>query len=75
MSAKGSTFLLSEQLKNNFLNTYILCKVFERLVAVRLGRLWNEEVCFQPPNSPIGNVLALVMPFCVRHTPYRVLYR
>ena len=30
-------------------------------------------MCFQPPISLIGKVLALVMPFFVWHTPYRVL--
>ena len=51
--------------------TPILSKVFERLVSV----LWNAEVCFQPPSSLIGKVLALVMPFFVWHKPYRVLWR
>ena len=32
-------------------------------------------MCFQPPSLPIGKVLALVMPFCVWHTPYKVLWR
>ena len=40
-----------------------------------MGSLWNAEVCFQPPSLPIGKVLALVMTFCVWHTPYRVLWR
>ena len=39
-----------------------------------LGVLWKAEVCFQPPCSLIGKVLALVMPFFVWHTPYRVLW-
>ena len=55
--------------------TPILLKVFERLVSVRLGRFMEAEVCFQPPNSLIGKVLALVIPFFVWHTPYRMLWR
>ena len=49
--------------------TLILSKVFECLVSVR--RDIKQEVCFQPPSSLIGKVLALVMPLCVWHTPYR----
>ena len=37
--------------------TSVLSKVFERLVPVRLGRLWNAVVCFQPPSLLIGKVL------------------
>ena len=40
-----------------------------------LGVLWEAEVCSQPPSSLIGKVLALVTPFFVWHTPYRVLWR
>ena len=36
---------------------------------------WNAEVCIQPPSSITGKVLALVMPLCVWHTPYVVLWR
>ena len=35
----------------------------------------SAEVCFQPTSSLIGKVSALVMPLCVCHTPYRVLWR
>ena len=30
-------------------------------------------MCFQPPSSLIGKVLALVMPFCAAHTVPSVL--
>ena len=40
-----------------------------------LGGLWNAEVWFQPPSLPIEKVLVLVMPFCVWHTHYRVLWK
>ena len=55
--------------------TPILSKVFERLVSVRLLRLWKAEVRSQPPSSLTGKVLALVMPFFVWHTHNRVLWR
>ena len=55
--------------------TPMLSKVFERLVSVRLGHFMEAEVCFQPPSSLIGKVFALVMPFSVWHTPYRMLWR
>ena len=55
--------------------TPILSNVFERLVSVVLGVLCKTEVCFQPPSSLIGKVLALVMTFFVWHTPYRMLWR
>ena len=55
--------------------TPILPKVFERLVSVCLGRFMEGRGVFQPPSSLIGKVLALVMPFFVWHTPYRVLWR
>ena len=37
-----------------------------------LGGLWNAEVCVKPTSSLVGTVLALVMPFYVWYTPYRV---
>ena len=55
--------------------TPILSNFFVCLVSVRLGVLWKAEVCFQPPSSLIGKVLAIVMPFFVWHTPYRMLWR
>ena len=48
--------------------TPILSKVFERLVSVHLGHFMECRVCFQPPSSLIGKVLALVMPYFVWHT-------
>ena len=51
----------------------------QRFLDVRcrfvFGLLRNADVSFQPPSSLIGKVLALVMPFFVWHTPYRVLWR
>ena len=54
--------------------TPILSKLFERLVSVRLGRFMEGRGVL-PTTSLIGKVLALVMPFFVWHTPYRVLWR
>ena len=51
--------------------TPILSKVFERLVSVRLGRFMEGRGVL----PTIGKVLALVIPFFVWHTPYRVLWR
>ena len=36
----------------------VLSKVFECLVSVRLGRLWNSVMCFQLQSMLIGNVWA-----------------
>ena len=55
--------------------TPILSKVFERLVSVRLGRFMECRGVLPTTSSLIGMVLALVMPFFVWHTPYRVLWR
>ena len=55
--------------------TPILSKVLSIWCQFILGNLWNAELCFHPPSLLIGKVLALVMPFCVWHTPYRVHWR
>ena len=55
--------------------TPILSKVLSVWCRFVLGVLWNAEVCFQPSSSLIGNVLALVMPSFVWHTPYRELWK
>ena len=44
--------------------TSVMSKVFELLVSVRLGRLWNPVVCFQPPSLLIGKIWVAVMHFC-----------
>ena len=50
--------------------------MYERLVAVRLGRLWSTVVCFQPPSFLIGKVWVPVMRFfCVSHTLQSALER
>ena len=54
--------------------TTTLSKVFERLVLVHLG-CFMEGPAEPPPSSLIGKVLALVMPFFVWHTLYRVHWR
>ena len=54
--------------------TPVLSKVFERLVAVRLGR-WNTVVCFQQPSLLIGMVWVPVIHFCVCHIHCRVHWR
>ena len=38
-------------------------------MSVLLSGSCNAEVCFQPPSSLRGKVLALAMPFFVLHTP------
>ena len=55
--------------------TPILSKFLSIWCRFVLGIFWNAEVCFQPPSSLIGKVFALVMPFIVWHTPYRVLWK
>ena len=55
--------------------TPILSKFLSVWCRFVLGVLWNAELCFQPPCSHIGKVLALVMPFFVWHIPYRVLWK
>ena len=55
--------------------TPILSKVFERLVPVRLWRFVECRGMFPTTQSLIGKVLALVIPFFVWHTPYRVLWK
>ena len=59
----------------NYRLTPILSKVFNIGCRFVLGFLWNAEVCFQPPSSLIGMILALIMPLCVWQTPNRVLWR
>ena len=70
-----STFLLSGQLQTNFLNTYTVIRYLSIWYQFILGSLWNAEVCFQPSSLLIGKVVALVMPFCMWHTPYIILLR
>ena len=55
--------------------TPILCKVFERLVLVRYGLYMECRGALPTTSSLIGKVFALVMPYFVWHTPYRVLWR
>ena len=44
--------------------TFVLSKVFERLVSVHLGRFMESSVYFQPPSLLIGKVWVSVMHFC-----------
>ena len=59
----------------NYRITSVLSKVFERLVSVRLGRLWNSVVCFQPPSLLIGKVWVPVMHICACPIHCRVHWR
>ena len=56
---------------------YPRCECASRLVSVRpcMGGLLNAEVCFQPRSSLLGKILASVIPFSVRHKPFRVIWR
>ena len=54
------------------LGSFPVCRRVANVTTI----LWNAGVCFQPHSSLIGKVFALdVMPFCVWHTPYRMLWR
>ena len=74
-NSKGSAFLLSAQIHTSFLNTCTVCpRYLSAWCRFVFGGLWNAEVCCQP-SSFIEKVLAIVIPFCVWHTPYRVHWR
>ena len=52
--------------------TSVLSMVFERLVSIYLGRLWNAVECFQIPSWLIGKVWVPLMHFCACPIHFKV---
>ena len=75
------TFLFSGQLQTYFLNTPILSTVFDGLVSGRLGRFMESrgvlptiQFAYRKSLFTEGH-FQQEMPFCVWHTPFRMLWR